>query len=98
MRAKPEYRNRDDTEVAVLDALVERANGGMTVFELRSSVDADIDDIEDALGALKQDGLIDAAEDDGRTKFTAADRAIPDPEDDHHEDSILDAIRRKIGL
>jgi hypothetical protein len=98
MRAKPEYRNRDDTEVAVLDALVERANGGMTVFELRSSVDAPIDDIEDALGALKADDLIDATEDDGRTKFRAVDRAIPDPEDDHREDSLFDALKRKLGL
>jgi hypothetical protein len=97
MRAKSEYRDRPDTEVAVLDALVERANGGMTVFELRSSVDAPIDDIEDALGSLKTDDLIDAEEDGGRTKFTADDRVIPDP-DDGPEDSLFDALRRKMGL
>ncbi|MFB6068523.1 MAG: DUF6432 family protein [Halobacterium sp.] len=98
MHAKREYRDRDDTEVAVLDALVDRKNGGMTVFELRSHVDADIDDIEDALGALKDDDLIDAEEDDGRTVFTVDDRVVPDASDHADEASWLDAIRRKIGL
>ncbi|MEF8883229.1 MAG: DUF6432 family protein, partial [Halapricum sp.] len=49
MQAKPEYRDRDDTEVAVLDALADRGEDGMTVFELRSHVDLDIDDLESAL-------------------------------------------------
>ena len=41
MRAKPEFRDRDDTEVAVLDALADRRDEGMTVFELRSEVDVE---------------------------------------------------------
>ncbi|SEW11467.1 DUF6432 family protein [Halobacterium jilantaiense] len=98
MPAKREYRDRPGTEVAVLDALVERANGGMTVFELRASVDADIDGIEDALGSLTSDGLVHAEESDGRTKFTVDDRVVPSPEDESHEDSIFDAIKRRIGL
>jgi hypothetical protein len=99
MPAKREYRDRPGTEVAVLDALVERANGGMTVFELRASVDADIDGIEDALGSLTSDGLVHAEEEaDGRTRFTVDDRVVPGPEDETHEDSLFDAIRRRIGL
>ena len=98
MPAKREYRDRPRTEVAVLDALVERANGGMTVFELRASVDADIDGIEDALGSLTGDGLVHAEEKGGRTRFTVDDRVVPGPGDETHEDSIFDAIRRRIGL
>lgn len=98
MPAKREFRDRPETEVAVLDALVERSNGGMTVFELRASVDADIDAIEDALESLTTADLVHAEEEDGRTKFTADERVVPSPEDDVPEDSLLDAIRRRIGL
>jgi len=100
MPAKREFRDRPGTEVAVLDALVERSNGGMTLFELRASVDADIDGIEDALESLTAAGLVHAEEDDGRTKFTVDERVVPGPEDDEGaaEGSLLDAIRRRIGL
>ncbi|MFC3478142.1 DUF6432 family protein [Halobacterium litoreum] len=98
MQAKREFRDRDDTEVAVLDALVDRTNGGMTVFELRSRVDASIDDIEGALGALKEDDLIDAEDDGDRTVFTVDDRVVPDADDHTEEASIIDAIRRKMGF
>ncbi|WP_232700445.1 DUF6432 family protein [Halobacterium wangiae] len=98
MQAKREYRDRDETEVAVLDALVDRTNGGMTVFELRSHVEAGIDDLEEALGSLKDDGLI-AAEDDGdRTVITVDERVVPERDEPQDEPSWLDEIRRKIGL
>jgi hypothetical protein len=98
MQAKSEYRDRPDVEVAVLDALVDRASGGMTVFELRSHVDASIDDIEDALGSLKADGLIAADEQDGRTVITVDDRVVPDTSEPDQETDWLDAIRRKLGF
>ena len=50
MRAKPAHRDRDETEVAVLDALADRQSEGMSVLELRSHVDADIDRLEEARG------------------------------------------------
>ena len=59
MQAKREYRDRDETEVTVLDALVDRHEEGMTVLELRSHADAEIDRLEAALGELKEEGLID---------------------------------------
>ena len=98
MHAKREYRDRDDTEVAVLDALVDRSEEGMTVFELRSRVDVSIDDLEDALGALRDDDLITAEDNGDRTVFIADDRVVPDQNGDTVEESWLDAIRRRIGL
>lgn len=98
MQAKPEYRNRGETEVAVLDALVDRPSEGMTLFELRSHVDADIDELEDALGSLKADDLIDAEENGGRTVFVVDERVLPDPDDHESEESWLDAIRRRFGF
>ncbi|WP_232687231.1 DUF6432 family protein [Halobacterium zhouii] len=99
MHAKREYRDRDDTEVAVLDALVDRSEEGMTVFELRSQVDADIDTLEDALSSLKDENLIDAEENGDRTVFIADDRVVPEGDNDSVEESSwLDAIRRKLGF
>jgi hypothetical protein len=78
MKAGAEYRDRDETEVAVLEALLDRGEEGMTVLELRTRTDSDIDDIEAALGALKEDGLIDATTENGRTVIRADDAVVPD--------------------
>jgi DNA-binding transcriptional ArsR family regulator len=99
MRAKREYRDRAEVEVAVLDALVDRAEDGMTVFELRAAVDADIDRLEEALSDLKGDGLIDVERDDERTMITPDDRVVPDPgEVPEDEESLIDEVRDKLGL
>ncbi|SDM03203.1 hypothetical protein SAMN04487949_0576 [Halogranum gelatinilyticum] len=99
MRAKREYRDRDDVEVAVLDALVDRADEGMTVFELRAAVDADIDTIEQALGDLKTDSLISVEGASQRVRIYPDDRVVPDPEDLVDDDgSFLDAVRQRLGL
>ncbi|PSQ17630.1 MarR family transcriptional regulator [Halobacteriales archaeon QS_8_69_26] len=96
MRVKPEYRDRDDVQVAVLDALVERGQEGMTLFEIRSRTEVDIDDLEDALAELKAEGLIEVEKNDGRTLFEPADRVIPDPDESDPEQSLLDAIRERL--
>jgi len=94
MQAKPEYRDRDDDEVAVLDALADRAEDGMTVFELRSHVDLEIDDLETALAKLKADGLISADEDDDRTVVIPDERVVgPEHQD---EDSSLSWLRDRL--
>jgi DNA-binding transcriptional ArsR family regulator len=99
MRAKREYRDRGDVEVAVLDALVDRAEEGMTVFELRAAVDADIDTIEQALGELKSDSLITVEEAGERIRIRPDDRVVPDPEDVQEDDQgILDVVREKFGF
>jgi len=97
MRAKPEYRDRDDTEVAVLDALADRHHEGMTVFEIRSRADVTIDEIEDALPALKADGLI-SVEDDGERTVIVPDEDVVGPETSDEEESLLEQLRRRLPL
>jgi len=97
MRAKPEYRDRSDPEVAVLDALADRPDDGMTIFELRSRVDVDIDSLEDALAALKNDSLIEVANDGDRTVITP-ESGVVGPYDPDAEESMIDAIRRRLPL
>jgi DNA-binding transcriptional ArsR family regulator len=99
MAAKPEYRDRPDVEVALLDALVDRGDEGMTVLELRAAVDADIDAVEEALSALKEDSLI-TVESEERVRVYAHDRVIPDPDapDDDPPGSLVDTLRDRLGL
>lgn len=95
MDAKGEYRDRGTVEVAVLDALVERGDEGMTVLELRASVDADIDTIETALTDLKDDGLIEVEEGTDSAVLTPADRVVPEDEEDRNEESLVDKLRNR---
>jgi ribosome assembly protein YihI (activator of Der GTPase) len=96
MPARAEYRDRDATEVAVLDALVGRAEDGMTVLELRSHVDADIDRIETALTELKADGLIEVERDDETLWLYPHDAVVPDPEETTDEEPDLVAFVRQL--
>jgi predicted transcriptional regulator len=95
MRVKPAFRGRDDTEVAVLDALADRAEDGMTVFELRTHVDADIDTLEDALASLNADGLIDAADDGDRTVIRP-DESVLGPDAPPESGGWLAELRRRL--
>jgi len=97
MRAKPEYRNRPDPEVAVLDALADRHDDGMTVFELRSRVDVDIDHLEDALAELKADELIEVENNGDRTTITP-EAGVVGPYDPDNDESMIDAIKRHLPL
>lgn len=98
MKARQEYRNRNSVEVDILDALVDRNEAGITVFELRSRVDADIDELETALSELKDDGLLTTSKEDGRLVIIPDDRIIPDPDEEEHEPSVFDRIREKLPL
>ncbi|NGM70065.1 MarR family transcriptional regulator [Natronolimnobius sp. AArcel1] len=99
MRAKREFRNRDGTEVAVLDELVDRADDGMTVLEIRAAVEADIDGLEEALSRLKSDGLIDVERDGQQTVIKPNDRVVPDdPADAETDDSLVERLRDRFGL
>ena len=99
MAAKPEYRDRPDVEVALLDALVDRGDEGMTVLELRAAVDADIDAIEAALSALKADSLI-TVESTERVRVYPHDRVVPDPDapNDDPSKTLIDTLRDRVGL
>jgi len=67
------------------------------VFELRSHVAVGIDDLEDALAALKADGLIEV--DDGeRTLIKPDDRVVPEPGEQDTEASALGRLRERLGL
>ena len=99
MQAKREYRDRDDTEVAVLDALVDRTEEGMTVFELRTDVEVDIDELETALADLKDAGLIAVENDDGPMRIYPDDRVVPEFDaEETTETSLIDRLKRKLGL
>jgi hypothetical protein len=100
MQAKREYRERDETEVAVLDALVDRTDEGMTVFELRTDVDVEIDELETALAELKQADLIAVENDDGPMRIYPEDRVVPefDADDEPERESLLEGLKRKLGL
>ncbi|WP_435070222.1 DUF6432 family protein [Haloplanus sp. C73] len=98
MKAKREFRDREDVEVAVLDALVDRGSDGMTVFELRAAVDGDIDDLEDALAELKDDSLISVETEDEKTVVLPDDRVVPDPAEAPDDTSLLDALRDRFGF
>jgi hypothetical protein len=99
MKAKREFRDRPDVQVTVLDALVDRGEEGMTVFELRAAADVDIDTLEGALADLKDDSLIEVETTDGRTVVLPDDRVVPDPADPPDDDgSLVDAVRDRLGL
>lgn len=99
MRARRDFRNRRDIEVAVLDALVDHVENGMTVFELRAAVDADIDALEGALADLKSDGLISVERADERVVILPDERVVPDPGEELDEDrNFVDVVREKFGL
>jgi DNA-binding transcriptional ArsR family regulator len=93
MQAKREFRSRSETEVAVLDALVDRPDEGMTVLELRTRVDVSIDTLEEALSSLKEEALIDADRSDEQLVITPANRVVPNEEDENQDQSVYDNIR-----
>ena len=94
MGAKRAYRNRTDSEVAVLDALIERPEGGMTVLELRTRADVSIDELETALGNLKDANLITVEKNGDRTVILPDESVIPDRETE--EPSIIDRVRDRL--
>lgn len=100
MRAKQEYRNRPETEVMVLDVLVNRSENGMSVFELRAAVSVEIDSLEEALASLKDDGLIvvESPATSTRTVIKPAERVIPDEPDPDVDSSLLERLRGRFPL
>lgn len=98
MQAKSEYRKRDETEVAVLDVLADHNSDGMTIFEIRTETDLDIDTLEDALANLKENSLIDVSTEDERTVINVKDHVIGPEDSDDDEPDIFDELRRRLSL
>ncbi|MFB6107021.1 MAG: DUF6432 family protein [Halobacteriaceae archaeon] len=92
MRAKRQYRRRGETQAAILDALVDRRDEGLTVLELRARVDVEIDELETALSELNEDALIAAERDGDRTVIKVADRVVEEGEPEPASMSWLDRI------
>ena len=95
MRVKREYRDRDETQVTILDALVDRNEDGMTVFELRAAVSIDIDRLETALADLKNDDLIVVENDGSETAIKPAPQVVPEPGEAESDGSIVDWVRER---
>ncbi len=90
-----EFSDRDDVEVEVLEALADRQEEGMTVFELRTRVEVDIDSLEGALGELKRDDLIEVNADGNRTVIIP-DESVVTQETDETERGLFDELRRRL--
>lgn len=66
----------EEWEGVILEALLQRAEEGMTIFELRNQIDANIDTIEASLERLKDRGLIQTEQTDGRVSIRPTERAL----------------------
>lgn len=96
MKAKGRHRGKDHVENEVLDALVDRGHEGMTVLELRASVDADIDTIESVLSDLKREDLICVSQASETTVIKPDDQVMPTPPNATTDPSILERIRDRL--
>jgi predicted transcriptional regulator len=98
MRLRQEHRDREETEVAVLQALADRHDEGMTLFELRSIVNTDIDGLERALSGLQHSGLVTVEEDGNRTVFLIASSAIEPERQPQTEESFFGWLKGLLGF
>lgn len=95
------YDSRDDVEVAILDALIDRSETGMTVFELRTAVGVDIETLEPALNNLRDDGMITIDYGDDRSIIRPDEKLHPPDEDSSYDSdsdwSIFKRLRERFG-
>lgn len=97
MQVKQQYLNRDDREVDVLEALAERTDEGMTVFEIRTRVNLDIDQLETVLANLNRDNLIETIDEENRTRVLVVEDVLEQTTQNENE-SFVDRIREKFSL
>jgi DNA-binding MarR family transcriptional regulator len=95
MKLDRDHRDRDETEVAVLEALADRGEEGMTLFELRSVLGVDIDGLETALSGLQDSGLVTVEQDDSRVVFVVEAAAVADETDE--DPGFFEWLREKFG-
>lgn len=99
MTANVDYTDRDELDTAILDALIDRSEDGMTIFELRTHVEVDINELEAALQALHEDGLIviDSAARGPNTTVIKPAPAVSPPPDDEPSETLFDKLRQWLG-
>jgi hypothetical protein len=95
MKLDRDHRDRDETEVAVLQALADRGDEGMTLFELRSVLGVDIDELETALAGLRDSDLVAVEQNDSRVVFVVQAAAVADETDD--DPGFVEWLREKLG-
>jgi len=98
MKLRREHRNRDETEIAVLEALADRHEEGMTLFELRSSIGVDIDELETALSGLQHSGLVSVEREETRTVFVVDSGAIETEEEGAEDISFFEWLQKQFGF
>lgn len=89
-------RDGEAPDDAILLALLDRETEGMTIFELRNRVSADIDSIESALERLKDRGLIEIERTDGRVLIRPTSAAVDAVDRSSDESTWLDQIRERL--
>lgn len=96
MGIRHQYEDRDEVEVAILEALVDRHEAGMTVFELRTRVEVDIETLEPALNNLREDGLITIDYGEDRSVIRPKERVLPSENQNPDDPGILESIIGRI--
>ena len=86
-------RSLDEPDAAILESLLDRGEEGMTIFELRNHVKADIDTIERALERLKAMELIETEYVGDRVTIRPADSAQQFIMVDEDDDTLLGRFR-----
>lgn len=87
------HQGGGDDDAVILAALLDRGEEGMTIFELRNEVHADIDTIEGALERLKVRELIEIDHTGGRVIIRPSDAAKTVVDTGDPDDSVIDRIR-----
>lgn len=88
--------SRDEVEAAVLDALIAGPESGMTIFELRSHVDYDIEALEPALANLREDGKITVEYGEDRSVILPAENVRHQREGRDDSTGWIDRVRRRL--
>lgn len=90
-------RDQDEVKVAIIEALADRSEQGMTIFELRARTDIDIDTLESHLTELKQDRFIKIDESSNdQIVIKPTERALNSTQSNEPSSSLLDELRDRL--
>lgn len=92
--ARGRDKHRKEVEAAILDTLIEGPDAGMTIFEIRSHVDFDIEALEPALAQLRDRGKITIEYGEDRSVIRVKENAITPDDRIQPSRSWTDRIRK----